>query len=475
MKKFIICLIALTMNCYAFGQIEGESDLPQAIEEGRGDDGENDPPPAATECCPGDNLIENGDFTNGMPSITSDYTSKPVNSNILLAGEYSVRRPTQVSNRILMACVEWLVHDQDHCGDWDAGAYLVVNGLTCNNGWQTALSISNVLEAGTYNFCVDLKNLRNSCINFQQPQIAIDVVQGGSTLATTLFSLNEPTSDPCAWKNTFLNFNVSTLGTVDIRIRHNADFRIDGNDFAVDNLSLKKLNQISQSDLIFDEDTENMGSNYHVTVTPVNPEIVGEGCQSTWTLVERTPPSTTWLPIPTATFYGVGPHNFNNYLFDYNKEYQITWTVSCPCALENSWTWGLPAAEFKTDFVIKSMTDPSIIYTNYEQLKGTEYDELYNFHISREREKETSQNENLKVYPNPTNGQFTLEANNLPPGSYSIEIYTMDGKLVRTFESINVENSTLKKEIKISNPTAGPLKIILKGEGHILNTTIVLE
>ncbi|GGH69555.1 T9SS type A sorting domain-containing protein [Phaeocystidibacter marisrubri] len=478
MKKFALFLAMSAMSCFTYAQIE---DGPRDPDD-PGAGGPSDPP-VATQCCPGDNIIVNGDFTSGMPNITaSDYTQVAVNSNVIWAGQYSRRKPTGVSTRSFMACVEWNIQDQDHCGSYDAGAYLLVNGMTCDNGWKNVMTLSNTLDVGTYNFCVDMKNLRNSCINFMSPQIQIDVVQASTQqlLATTgTFFLSENTNDPCAWKDIFLNFNVNTSGTVEIRIRHNADFRIDGNDFAIDNLSLKRLEQVSEDDLIFDLETSSInGSTYTTTVIPVNPSAGAGDCSSVWTLQQ----SVAGGPYTTvSTFNGPGPHDFNGYVFNYENEYRITWTVSCPCQLENSWSFGIQAGG-KIQLNTTSLTNPNVVYTSYEELEGTEYDELYRFHVSGESHKAALQvkrdaspvEEGLKAYPNPTTGVFTVEANQLLPGTYSIEIYTMDGRLIHSVEEVTVENGNLQKEVSITNVAEGALKVVLKGSGSVVSSTTVI-
>lgn len=386
--------------------------------------------PSDSECCKEKNasseLINNGDFSNGQPNISSsDYTQVAVNQNQLLGGEYQIRRPVGVGTRAFMACTQWNIQDQDHCDNFDAGAYMIVNGLTSNNGWKNAITIAKQLDQGTYNFCIDLKNLRNCCINFMQPQIEIEIDLNGNSVASDIFYLNENTSQACDWLNKALNFTINTSGTLQIKVNHNANFRIDGNDFAVDNISLTPINKIPTSDLYFNTETSQLGNgNYEVFVDPINPSIVGDGCTSIWEIYKFDHNSQTWNLEKSITGFSSYPQKLN-YTFSNDFEYKITWVVNCPCSLESSWSFQLgPEALIK---LVDSLAKAT--YTAHHQLIGTSLEPIYNKHLEfLKKNTGRYQVESFELYPNPTTGEVDIQISNGYTGIINYSIFTLSGK-----------------------------------------------
>jgi hypothetical protein len=74
--------------------------------------------------------------------------------------------------------------------------------------------------------------------------------------------------------------------------------------------------------------------------------------------------------------------------------------------------------------------------------------------------------EMTQIYPNPSNGSFTITA----PFTKTVEIYSVDGKLIRQFEL----NTTYSK-ISMENESTGIYTVVLKGEYGTIVKMIVIH
>lgn len=85
---------------------------------------------------------------------------------------------------------------------------------------------------------------------------------------------------------------------------------------------------------------------------------------------------------------------------------------------------------------------------------------------------ELSQQENIRIYPNPNNGKFTLELNGNSDKA-SVRIYTLDGRLV---QSKQIERNALNNNkfvIDISDQSAGIYLLQLRGANLNINRRII--
>jgi len=73
----------------------------------------------------------------------------------------------------------------------------------------------------------------------------------------------------------------------------------------------------------------------------------------------------------------------------------------------------------------------------------------------------------FKIYPNPSNGKFTIDFNN--NGSYSIEIYSVVGKKV--FEKSNTTNTS----ILISNLEQGIYFVKLTKDSKTITQKVIIN
>ena len=82
-------------------------------------------------------------------------------------------------------------------------------------------------------------------------------------------------------------------------------------------------------------------------------------------------------------------------------------------------------------------------------------------------------NNNLEIYPNPSEGLFNLNFNNVKAGSYNVEVRNMVGQLVHS-GSINLTkdgNTTLD----LSNISKGAYLLNISGKNVEINESIVIK
>lgn len=158
------------------------------------------------------NLVANGDFSQGNTGFTSNYT---YNSNLWAEGTYYVGSNPNTYHPNFIAC-------QDHTTG--TGNMLIVNGASVPNAniWQKTI---NVVPYTTYIFSCWLTSVTSS--NPAQLQFFVNNVQIGQVFNAT------PTN--CSW-NMFYNLWYSGSNTsANISIK-NQNSQLSGNDFAIDDI-----------------------------------------------------------------------------------------------------------------------------------------------------------------------------------------------------------------------------------------------
>lgn len=171
----------------------------------------------------GANLVVNGSFTSGNIGFKTDY--KFANSNTT-EGEYWVGNSPVAWNSALSTC-------SDHTGS--NGNMLLVNGSPTENMivWQQTI---NVAPNTNYEFSTWLQALY--FVNPAQLQFSINGVNLGSNLIASL-----PT---CTWLRFFTMWNSGSSTTATISIV-NRNTMVQGNDFALDDISFSQLSFKSDS------------------------------------------------------------------------------------------------------------------------------------------------------------------------------------------------------------------------------------
>lgn len=134
----------------------------------------------------------------------------------------------------------------------------------------------------------------------------------------------------------------------------------------------------------------------------------------------------------------------------------------------NSWgqsaifneTIGTVSAE--PGYIEAKYIESSVAYTN---LSITDSNSAVNI------EKSASQNEKLRIYPNPSDGIFTLEINKTESNKISVEILDITGKLV--YRNDYPVMGTLKETIDLQNLNKGMYFLRVK-EGEKISTVKIV-
>ncbi len=267
-------------------------------------------------CCDGDNLIENGNFEGGDTGFFSEYNSV---SGGVYPGEYAVIDYNDASS----ICSTWNVEDHTHCVNGSNNQILIVNGQTQQNAntnnviWQSQ-SIQ-VEQDSQYKFCAFVKHLQLCCFDIT-PEISIEVRHDGGTWINNFnpAPITYTGSDvpPCDWEQIGRSFT-AVGSTVEIRILIDELGNGDGNDLALDDISLMKL---PKPDITFwapdIADTDPL---------PLEASIYGQysfddilpddSCKYVWAIVEIVglyPTQLNWSQTIINGWYGGSSPNINN-------------------------------------------------------------------------------------------------------------------------------------------------------------------
>ena len=186
-------------------------------------------------CCPDlENLLLNGDFEQGNILFESDYQYEPsIQSDVVLPGNYGVITGEEAQS----ICPVWLL--DDHTTNCDGlGNVLVVNGHTGQNAtaviWEQQIAS---LELDTeYSLCGYLKNLQQCCFDVT-PILYVKV--DGQVVDTLQLNLSSA-ADPCSWQEFNTSF-IASNSTQTISLCLDESTLGDGNDLAIDDLSLNQI------------------------------------------------------------------------------------------------------------------------------------------------------------------------------------------------------------------------------------------
>ncbi|CAL2107862.1 Por_Secre_tail domain-containing protein [Tenacibaculum sp. 190524A02b] len=414
-------------------------------------------------CCEGDNLVENGNFEFGNTGFSSDYANDPV----LYPGAYNVDNDSsQFGTQI---------KDHSYCEDPNKYAnnsqFLLINGKTTQPTGTTSVVWEqnvSVQPDRNYKFCANFKNL---------PQCRFDILpEVQLEINGTLYPWQtiDTSSDACDWQNISECFS-ATDDLVNIKIHLKEDGLGDGNDLAIDdiavqekldqNLSITVQHQGTPKQIIGSVNTIDTADD----ILLVNDECKeqNQGNQYYWFVFELSsypfsslgsnmvPGTFAWSSNQGGFSQATGALSsawsltttFPDYVFDDNKLYLIGMYVPscCESCYDEGWAYQLTlnstgARNAKAGGLNAKMKEEIKSMFKAFDGKGTSVDD----------NQEETEEESLKVYPNPSKEVLNL---NKEVTSYTIK--DMNGK-------------TLLKSPK----KASSIKIIsLKSGMYILNTT----
>jgi len=184
-------------------------------------------------CCDKiENLVINGHFENGNANFDSSYAY----DSDTLPGQYDV---TSVATNFVTT-----VTDHSDCEnplDYSANEkYLLVNGLTNQPAGSKSLiwqqKIDNLKKGKRYKFCANFRNLQQ-CTFDVLPVVTVWLSSGISQTVT----IDTDQDNSCDWQHVSFCFHAGSGGQVLAKIILNESSLGDGNDLAIDDVSIQEL------------------------------------------------------------------------------------------------------------------------------------------------------------------------------------------------------------------------------------------
>ena len=237
-------------------------------------------------CCDeSDNLVANGNFEFGDTGFNSQYTSNAAN----LPSQYNVTNDASIFGAT--------VTDHSFCEDPVAypnnDQYLLVNGLTNQPAGSSSIIWSQTLTGldseKEYRFCANFKNM---------PQCTFDVLPEITLTTNTgvnqTFTISTDPTDPCDWQN--IDFCFSGNQQVRINIELSEDSLGDGNDLAIDDISVQELIDPNLSISVLHQGNPQQVTGSINTISPSDDQLPYDPaiCQEPW----------YWFVFTVDTFSG---------------------------------------------------------------------------------------------------------------------------------------------------------------------------
>ena len=315
-------------------------------------------------CCPLPNQIINGNFELGNTAFTSNYSFNNAGTiSSLLPKDYNVCNGQTAA----AICKGWDIQDNTSC-NYQNGSFLVVNGNTNQNN-----NINNIIWEQTnialevdsqYRFCAYAKDLSQCCFN-KIPRIRIQSIPGG---ITPWININTNTADPCDWQEISRSFT-ATSNSVTIRILIDETAVGDGNDLAIDDISLHKLPKPN-----FDFTHQFNGSSCTASIYNITnaDDVLIPTCEYKWAVAELSNINPLTI-LPGSVMFGNNQSsqvwdlttNFPGYVYSPQKFYLVVLMIEgCEC-YSNAFRYhilydsGLKNMKV-IDEIRKSETDPKV-------------------------------------------------------------------------------------------------------------------
>ncbi len=229
-------------------------------------------------CCPElENRIINGDFESNNEGFNSEYTfQSEIAEDAILPGNYGVINNSDART----ICDQWSIGDHTTNCDGE-GNFLVVNGQTGQAGSSIFWSqtITGLDPEKEYELCAFFKNLQQCCFDIR-PTIYIRL----DDIRVDTIELDSLGPDSCAWQN--VNIPIEVTGTsVTINLELDETLVGDGNDFAMDDISLYELGEYDL--MISTQDQRPKDANIMASINlmdVVDDSLPSLDCQYKWTV-----------------------------------------------------------------------------------------------------------------------------------------------------------------------------------------------
>lgn len=394
-------------------------------------------------CCEGDNLVENGNFENGLTGISTSYINTPFGP-----GSYDVRQDGNPFNANIT--------DHSFCEDSSLYAtndsFMVVNGKTQQPSgtssviWEQTI---NIQPEKNFKLCANFKNMPQCTFDIL-PEIQIEI--DGTLYPWTV--INTDASNACDWlkiEECFTSYN----DQIKIKFYLKEDGNGDGNDLAIDDIAvLEKLDQNLSITVQNQGTPQQITGSINTINTTDDTVLVGQECQEQnnsyqyyWFVYELTsypfngpidfinmaPNSWSWssnlggFSTQLAPASNINPiwnltTTFPNYTFDNNKLYVIGMFVPscCESCYDEAWTYQLTLNGARS-----SSSNFDTVFTH----------EVRNYLKSMFREFSANSQEitdpinTIFIHPNPVNDILNISSKS---NIKAYEIYDVLGKRVTT-------------------------------------------
>ena len=296
-------------------------------------------------CCGvGRNYVGDGSFSGELVPFMQYY--KYTNSLNILPGYLGIIN----SDKAKKVCSNWNItgHSGANCKKGNKDRFLAINGLTNQSSsvpkpvWGQKVKVDG---EGEYHFCAYFRNLKQCCFD-QKPRITIQATLPNGQVFKEPATISTDPNNPCDWQlvSTTINAPAGT-SMMDLKILLDESAVGDGNDFAVDDISLTKKPPVDPNALAVQQASFNVtATQYSLRLTA--PALPTSDCKRSWKAVEV---DSNDNPIPgTEQQWGnVNPNVFNGYgsslnlpgVFKSNKRYVVTYEVECDCYQKSSKSW----------------------------------------------------------------------------------------------------------------------------------------
>ena len=402
--------------------------------------------PDSNYCCPGDNLIENGSFNDGNVGFQSAYTFQPtIAPNSVLPGMYSIVN----SGGAATIAGTWNAVDPVSC---DAGdPFMVVNGVTGNPQvrliWRQQVNLDPERE---YHFCAYFRNM---------PQCAFDVlprvsvtISGQPVVTQVINVINQ--WDLCSWQLISIPIT-NPASTTDISIYLDEGGWGDGNDLAVDEISLVEIQQVPLSAVIVNPTPINITATTF-ELEAIQPTLPDPSCEYIWEVCELdasyncipsthaiNPPGWQTYPNPNYFLGYVGSSVVSgpfNGIFDVNRRYRVTYRVECNCLSQRSSSW---------IYDPHLRVGPPVFQLEEEVLEDASGMQQKNAPSPTLEEVE------FEVHPNPAQKEVEIRWN-IPYGQgFSLEVTNVRGELMDSMYERNFEEEGQMRKYSLEKLPAG--------------------
>jgi hypothetical protein len=294
--------------------------------------------PVKSCCGTGKNFVENGSFDPAKKLVFDSKYDKDF--KIFSPGDYLVGDSGAASKQ----CDNWSILGHTNCKEDDN--FLMINGKTSQTtgnklAWSQNVEVEKSEKEEIYQFCAWFKDLKQCCFN-QKPKITLQADVNGTTV--TQAATISAGSGKCDWQLVSTEVKVPPgVTSVNLQILLDENANGDGNDVAIDDISLAKFSgtiltpdntQFTFSNPVFTDPLH-----YKLTVTPVAAQK--PDCKYIWSAVEL---DSSYNPIPaTKRTWNVPPTGAINFpgfpgttgtlpgIFEVGKTYEFTYRIECDC------------------------------------------------------------------------------------------------------------------------------------------------